>query len=281
MTQATAAPQPGASPSSSRSPRSILAALELDTRLLGMIGALAVIWIFFNILSGGSFITAAEPVEPLGPERLDRDHGDRDGPHHRLAQHRPLGGVDARLHRLHDGDGPGRVASQGARRELRRALHLDHRARRGHRPGRRHRRAPGLPRGLRRRPVVHRHPGRPARLARPHLPVHAGPDHRPAQRDLPAARRRSQGIRRRDRQLGDRDHRLPRHRLHAVGRAAAPAPVRLPGPAALGGGRRRGRRLRRRPRSRSGSPTATSGPPRWRRPPASRRRPRWAWPSRS
>jgi D-xylose transport system permease protein len=57
MTQATAAPQPGAVQSSSRSPRSILAALELDTRLLGMIGALAVIWIFFNILSGGSFIT--------------------------------------------------------------------------------------------------------------------------------------------------------------------------------------------------------------------------------
>jgi D-xylose transport system permease protein len=57
MTQATAAPQPGAGQSPSRSPRSILSALELDTRLLGMIGALAVIWIFFNILSGGSFIT--------------------------------------------------------------------------------------------------------------------------------------------------------------------------------------------------------------------------------
>lgn len=57
MTQATAALPPEA-PSPSPSPRSILAALELDTRLLGMIAALAAIWIFFNILSGGSFITA-------------------------------------------------------------------------------------------------------------------------------------------------------------------------------------------------------------------------------
>ena len=58
MTQATAALPPEAAPSPTRSPRSILAALELDTRLLGMIAALAAIWIFFNILSGGSFITA-------------------------------------------------------------------------------------------------------------------------------------------------------------------------------------------------------------------------------
>jgi D-xylose transport system permease protein len=40
-----------------RSVRSVLSALELDTRLLGMIVALAVIWVFFNILSGGNFIT--------------------------------------------------------------------------------------------------------------------------------------------------------------------------------------------------------------------------------
>ncbi len=57
MTQATAAPQPGERQSPTRSLRSILFALELDTRLLGMIGALAVIWLFFNFLSDGSFIT--------------------------------------------------------------------------------------------------------------------------------------------------------------------------------------------------------------------------------
>jgi D-xylose transport system permease protein len=55
MTEATA-PAAGREPPN-RSLRSLLFALEVDTRLLGMIGALAVIWIGFNILSGGSFIT--------------------------------------------------------------------------------------------------------------------------------------------------------------------------------------------------------------------------------
>ena len=36
----------------------MLAMLELDTRLLGMVGALAVIWLVFNFLSGGNFLTA-------------------------------------------------------------------------------------------------------------------------------------------------------------------------------------------------------------------------------
>ena len=31
------------------------------------------------------------------------------GPDHRVAQHRPLGRIDARIPRLHDGDDPGRV----------------------------------------------------------------------------------------------------------------------------------------------------------------------------
>ena len=72
---------------------------------------------------------AAQPLEPVGPERVDRDHGHRHGAHHRVAQHRPLGRVDARLHRLHDGDGPGRLDPEGARARLRPAVHLDHRAR--------------------------------------------------------------------------------------------------------------------------------------------------------
>src|SRR5690606_18221299 len=37
--------------------RRFLVATELDTRLLGMIGALVVIWIAFNLLSGGLFLT--------------------------------------------------------------------------------------------------------------------------------------------------------------------------------------------------------------------------------
>src|SRR5512137_1284494 len=50
---------PGASGDAAprRSLRSTLFALELDTRLLGMIGALAVIWLFFHLVSGGNFIT--------------------------------------------------------------------------------------------------------------------------------------------------------------------------------------------------------------------------------
>ena len=47
----------GGEPPGGRSFRSTLSALELDTRLLGMIVALAVIWVFFNILSGGNFLT--------------------------------------------------------------------------------------------------------------------------------------------------------------------------------------------------------------------------------
>ncbi len=37
--------------------RSLLISTELDTRLLGMIGALAIIWVGFNVMSGGLFLT--------------------------------------------------------------------------------------------------------------------------------------------------------------------------------------------------------------------------------
>ena len=58
MSEATAVPAGSAGEPQPRSARSVLAAIEVDTRLLGMIGALAVIWIFFNIVSGGNFLTA-------------------------------------------------------------------------------------------------------------------------------------------------------------------------------------------------------------------------------
>jgi len=58
MTQVTAVPNaPAASEPSRGSVRSAFQSLELDTRLLGMIVALAVIWVGFNILSGGLFMT--------------------------------------------------------------------------------------------------------------------------------------------------------------------------------------------------------------------------------
>jgi D-xylose transport system permease protein len=58
MTQVSAVP--GATPADEparRTVRSALQSLELDTRLLGMIAALAVIWVGFNILSDGLFLT--------------------------------------------------------------------------------------------------------------------------------------------------------------------------------------------------------------------------------
>jgi D-xylose transport system permease protein len=56
MTQATGVvDQPTAE--GRRSLRSMLASTEVDTRLLGMLVALAVIWIGFNVLSGGLFLT--------------------------------------------------------------------------------------------------------------------------------------------------------------------------------------------------------------------------------
>jgi len=57
MTQATGVvDQPTAD--TRRSIRSLLASTEVDTRLLGMVVALAVIWVGFNVLSGGLFLTA-------------------------------------------------------------------------------------------------------------------------------------------------------------------------------------------------------------------------------
>jgi D-xylose transport system permease protein len=58
MSQVTTAPPNATGEPTGRSWRTTLQALELDTRLLGMVGALAVIWIFFNIVSGGNFLTA-------------------------------------------------------------------------------------------------------------------------------------------------------------------------------------------------------------------------------
>src|SRR2546425_12497018 len=36
----------------------LLRSLEIDTRMLGMVVALAIIWVSFNIVSGGTFLTA-------------------------------------------------------------------------------------------------------------------------------------------------------------------------------------------------------------------------------
>jgi D-xylose transport system permease protein len=48
----------GSDSSGSRSIGAIIRSAEIDTRLLGMIAALIVLWIGFNIMSGGTFLTA-------------------------------------------------------------------------------------------------------------------------------------------------------------------------------------------------------------------------------
>jgi D-xylose transport system permease protein len=57
MTEATSVPSSPAGEPTGRSLRSMIQTFELDTRLLGMMGALAVIWLFFNFLSDGAFLT--------------------------------------------------------------------------------------------------------------------------------------------------------------------------------------------------------------------------------
>ena len=58
MSQASTLPPGNVADPEPRSVRSLIRAAELDTRLLGMVIALAIIWVGFNILSGGSFLTA-------------------------------------------------------------------------------------------------------------------------------------------------------------------------------------------------------------------------------
>ncbi len=57
MTEATGVRQGPSEAPPTRSIRSFLASTEIDTRLAGMIGALAVIWIGFHLLSGGLFLS--------------------------------------------------------------------------------------------------------------------------------------------------------------------------------------------------------------------------------
>ena len=50
-----------------RSAGSALAGLEVDLRLLGMVGAVIVLWLAFNIMSNGLFPVAPQPLEPVRP----------------------------------------------------------------------------------------------------------------------------------------------------------------------------------------------------------------------
>ncbi|MXN65217.1 sugar ABC transporter permease [Stappia sp. GBMRC 2046] len=49
--------KPASSAQPATQPRSVIQALEIDTRMIGMIAALLVIWVGFDIFSGGNFLT--------------------------------------------------------------------------------------------------------------------------------------------------------------------------------------------------------------------------------
>src|SRR4029453_18297747 len=58
MTEAKAIEQPPLTQAPpNRSVRSLFAGLEVDTRLLGLVAALLLLWLAFNMLSGGPFMT--------------------------------------------------------------------------------------------------------------------------------------------------------------------------------------------------------------------------------
>ncbi len=57
MAEAYTVPKDAPSEQPTRSLRSLLLSLEVDTRLLGLLAAMLVVWIAFNIMSGGLFLT--------------------------------------------------------------------------------------------------------------------------------------------------------------------------------------------------------------------------------
>ena len=58
MTDTSTPPADQAPASQRRDWRSLLTSAEIDTRLAGMIAALVVIWVAFDLLSGGDFLTS-------------------------------------------------------------------------------------------------------------------------------------------------------------------------------------------------------------------------------
>ena len=110
---------------------------------------------------------AAQSVEPAGPDLGHRGDEHRHGAHHRHAPHRPLGRLDAELHRRRHRRRAGLLAGAVAR--LRQSGDLDHRRRHRARNGRAARRLQRLPRRLRRHSLLHRHARRPHRLQRRRL----------------------------------------------------------------------------------------------------------------
>ena len=188
---------PTTAPPPSHSWRSVLTATELDTRLLGMVIALGVIWIAFNIRSGGDFLTARNlwnlsvqstsiaimatgMVLIIVSRNIDLSVGSLLGfLGYTMALVQTDGmiavfGLDVTFAGLR-GSSYAWVVALVVGAVL----------------GALDRRRDGVHRRLRRGPLVHRDPRRLPRLAGRHLPHRgqAGADARPARRDVPAHRR--------------------------------------------------------------------------------------------
>ena len=228
-----------------RSARSMFRALEVDARLLGLIGALVIIWIGFNIMSGGLFLTprnlwnlsvqsasvgimATGMVLIIVSRNIDLSVGS------------VLTFTGMTMAMLQTQWLPAGLLGQPYTWIIVLAIGLALGA------------AIGTLQGF-----IIAYLGVPSfivtlggllDLGGPRLRGSVRPDDLATRRELPAARRRADRFARRDAQLGGRHPRLRRHRLQPV-RQSPPAPeVRLPGPSAVGGGDAHGRQHRGRPR---------------------------------
>ncbi len=248
----TMTPPPG------RSWRSALASTEIDTRLLGMVLALIAIWIAFHVLSDGNFLTARNlwnlsvqstsvaimatgMVLIIVSRNIDLSVGSLLG---FLAYAMALVQTDGMF--AFFGLDVSVDGLQGKAFVWVVALAF------GILLGALIGSAQGLHHRLRRRPFLHRHPGRLPRLAGCHLPHgrQAGADARTARLDVPAARRRSQGVTRRVAELVARAPGVRGHRPEHLPRP--PAPEAVQPRAAPDVGRRRAVRRRLRGRDRRG-----------------------------
>ncbi len=164
--------------------RGVARTADVDTRLVGLLIALVVIWVGFNVASGGTFLTARNlwnlsvqsasiaimatgMVLVIVSRNIDLSVGSMLG---FIGYTMAMAMTVWLPETLGIGPGPPRD--------------LDHRRRARARARPRRRRHPGLRHRLRQHPVIHRHARRPARLPRTHLPVRPGPDHCAPRHDL-------------------------------------------------------------------------------------------------
>ena len=204
----------------------LLRAADVDTRLLGLMVALAIIWIGFNIVSGGDFLTARNlwnlsvqsasigimatgMVLVIVSRNIDLSVGSM------------LGFIGYTMAMVQTDWIPGPSASGSSSRYTWIVTVV-------HRP-RRSARIIGALQGFVIAygcdPVVHRHARRPAGLARADLPVRPGPDPRAARHDVPPARRRADRLARRVAELDRRHHRVRRRSSSASSLRGAAAVV--------------------------------------------------------